>query len=251
MINRIEGQLTHLRRIIDAGDYQCVVNLRMKWNAFGRLCFLLTNIGGVVHSRYVSVEENIAMFLSILAHHKKNRVAGHDYMRSGQTISAHFHEVLNAMLKLYKILLVKPTAVDENCTNDTWKWFKGCIGALDGTHIQVHVPSRDKPKYRNRKGTITVNVLGVCDRNMNFIHAFTGWERSAADARVLRDSLTRDDSFKVPREMSHDPLDEVEEDVGSPVCETEHSYITTLESSNAWDDWRDQFAMEMWNTFGN
>ncbi|KAG6518765.1 hypothetical protein ZIOFF_022246 [Zingiber officinale] len=79
------------------------------------------------------------------------------------------------------------------------KWLKGCLGALDGTYIPVHVPIQDKAKYRTRKGTIAVNVLGVCDRNMNFIYVLTGWEGSAADARVLRDALTRDDSLKVPR----------------------------------------------------
>ncbi|XP_073120028.1 uncharacterized protein [Henckelia pumila] len=34
---------------------------------------------------------------------------------------------------------------------------------------------------------------------MNFIYALTGWEGSAADARVLRNALTQEvDSFKVP-----------------------------------------------------
>ncbi|XP_073282126.1 uncharacterized protein [Primulina huaijiensis] len=138
-----------------------------------------------------------SMFLSILAHHKKNRVTSHDYMRSGKTVSAHFHEVMRTLLKLYTLLLVKPTTVDANCDSDPWKWFEGCLGALDGTHIGVHVRARDKAKYRTRKRNIAVNVLGVCDRNMNFIYALTGWEGSAADARVLRDALTRDDAFKV------------------------------------------------------
>jgi hypothetical protein len=37
-----------------------------------------------------------------------------------------------------------------------------CLGALDGTHIRVMVPLDDKPRYRNRKGEIITNVLGVC-----------------------------------------------------------------------------------------
>ncbi|XP_075479479.1 uncharacterized protein LOC142520373 [Primulina tabacum] len=199
MTQRINSQFSHLNMIIDAGDVQCVLNLRMNRNAFGRLCYLLMHLGGLTDSRYVRVQEKVAMFLSILAHHKKNRVTSHDYMRSGQTVSAHFHEVMRALLKLYTLLLVKPTPVDGNCDSDPWKWFEGCLGALDGTHIGVHVPARDKAKYRSRKGIISVNVLGVCDRNMNFIYALTGWEGSAADARVLRDALTRDDAFKVPR----------------------------------------------------
>ncbi|KAL8476290.1 hypothetical protein ACS0TY_028820 [Phlomoides rotata] len=42
-----------------------------------------------------------------------------------------------------------------------WKLpFPGCLGALDGTYIDVHVPSVDKGRYRNRKGHCSVNVLG-------------------------------------------------------------------------------------------
>ncbi|XP_073037726.1 uncharacterized protein [Primulina eburnea] len=199
MIERVNGQLRNLHRIIEVGDIQCVNNLRMTRSAFARLCYLLTNLGGLGDSRYVRLEEKVAMFLSILAHHKKNRVAGHDYIRSGQTVSAHFHDVLKSLLKLHPLLLVKPSPVDEECTKDAWRCFKGCLGALDGTHIGVHVPKREQARYRNRKGTISVNVLGVCDRNMNFIYALTRWEGSAADARVLRDAINRDDSFIVPR----------------------------------------------------
>ncbi|XP_073148970.1 uncharacterized protein [Henckelia pumila] len=343
MSNRINAQMRHLNMIIEEGDVQCVVNLRMNRNAFGRLCYLLINFGGLTDSRYVQVQEKVTMCLSILAHHKKNRVTSHDYMRSGQTISAHFHEVLRALLKLHPLLLMKPTPVDANCDNDTWKWFKGCLGALDGTHIGVHVPAKDKARYRNRKGNITVNLLAVCDRNMNFTYALTGWEGSAADARVLKDSLTRANPFKVPQgcyylcdngyaniqgfltpyrrvryhrdawgnrasapqdyrelfnwrhsrarniierafgllkkrwsilrspsfypldvqndivlacillhnfirtQMPDDSFEQDEDDFGSPAHETQQEYISTFQSSNEWDNWRDEFAMSMWN----
>ncbi|XP_073280560.1 uncharacterized protein [Primulina huaijiensis] len=199
MSGRMNAQMNHLRRIIETGDVQCVVNLRMNRNTFAQLCYLLTHVGGLHHSRYVRIEEKVVMFLSILAHHKKNRVIGHDYIRSGQTISTHFHEVLGSVLKLYSILLVKPSPVDETCTDETWKWFKGCVGALDGTYINVNVLILEKGKYRTRKRTIAVNVLGVCNRDMNFIYALCGWEGSAADARVLRDALSRHDGLKVER----------------------------------------------------
>ncbi|XP_073017206.1 uncharacterized protein [Primulina eburnea] len=196
---RIAAQVNHLRRLIDLGDVQCIVNFRMNRNAFARLCYLLTHVGGLGESRYIRVEEKVAMFLSILAHHKKNRVIGHDYLRSGHTVSTHFHEVLRCVLKLHTLLLVKPDPVTEDCSNEAWKFFKGCLGALDGTYVNVQVPNKDKPRYRTRKGTIAVNVLAVCDRNMNFIYALTGWEGSAADARVLRDAIHREDGLKVPR----------------------------------------------------
>ncbi|XP_075499391.1 uncharacterized protein LOC142537781 [Primulina tabacum] len=139
MTQRLTAQINHLHRIIEIGDVQCVVNLRMKRNAFAHLCYLLTHVGGLGDSRYVRIEEKVAMFLSILAHHKKNRIIGHDYVRSGQTISAHFHEVLGSVLKLHTILLVRPSAIDDTCTDETWKWFKGCVGALDGSAADARV----------------------------------------------------------------------------------------------------------------
>ncbi|XP_073274072.1 uncharacterized protein [Primulina huaijiensis] len=199
MTQRLSAQINHLHRIIEIGDVQCVANLRMNRKAFAHLCYLLTHVGGLGDSRYVRIEEKVAMFLSILTHHKKNRIIGHDYVRSGQTISAHFHEVLGSVLKLHTILLVKPSAIDDTCTDETWKWFKGCVGALDGTYVNVHVPISEKGKYRTRKGTIAINVLCVCNRDMNFIYALCGWEGLAADARVLRDALTWEDGLKVQR----------------------------------------------------
>ncbi|KAL8548438.1 hypothetical protein ACS0TY_007660 [Phlomoides rotata] len=76
---------------------------------------------------------------------------------------------------------------------------KGCLGALDGTYIDVHVPTIDKGRYRNRKGQVSVNVLGVCDINMSFIYVLTGLEGSAADSRVLRDAINRTNGLKVPK----------------------------------------------------
>ncbi|KAK2356281.1 hypothetical protein QL285_093628 [Trifolium repens] len=61
---------------------------------------------------------------------------------------------------LHEILLKTPEPVLEDCLDERWKLFKNCLGELDGTHIQVNVPAIDKPRYRNRKGDISTNVLG-------------------------------------------------------------------------------------------
>lgn len=55
----------------------------------------------------------------------------------------------------------------------------------------MNVSVEDKPKYRNRKGEITTNVLGACSPNLKFQYVLTGWEGSAADGRVLRDAIYR------------------------------------------------------------
>lgn len=60
-------------------------------------------------------------------------------------------------------------------------------------------PSQDRAKYRTRKGTIAMNVLGVCSPNMEFIDVFPGWEGSAHDGRVLRNAISRPNGLRVPR----------------------------------------------------
>ncbi|XP_057777553.1 uncharacterized protein LOC130996062 [Salvia miltiorrhiza] len=145
MLHRIPDQVKYLNRMIDFSDTNCIINLRMDRNTFGRLVQLLRYLGGLKDGRHVTVEEQVAMFLSVLAHHKKNRVVKFNFWRSGQTVSHYIHVVLRAILSLHVQLLVKPTLVLANSDDSRWKWFKGCLGALDETYINVMVPNSDKP----------------------------------------------------------------------------------------------------------
>ena len=98
----------------------------MDRNTFGRLCRLVRDRAGLIDQKFVTVEEQVAMFLSILSHHKKTRVVGHDFMRSSETASIYTHMVLRGVLTLHELLLVKPEPVDDECTDPRWKWFKVC-----------------------------------------------------------------------------------------------------------------------------
>ncbi|KAG8367126.1 hypothetical protein BUALT_Bualt16G0040100 [Buddleja alternifolia] len=126
------------------------------------------------------------------------RIVRYDFKRSMQTVRKYFHEVLVAVLKLHALFLVTPVPIGDDCTNQRWKFFKGCLGALDGTYIKVKVNESDKGRYRTRKGDIAVNALVVCDINQNFIYLLKGWEGSAANCRVLRDAINRPHGLKVP-----------------------------------------------------
>ncbi|KAL8544258.1 hypothetical protein ACS0TY_004694 [Phlomoides rotata] len=63
-----------MNRLFNLSDADCISNLRMDRNNFGKLYFLMRELGGLVDCRYVSIEEQVSMFLSILTHHKKNKV---------------------------------------------------------------------------------------------------------------------------------------------------------------------------------
>ena len=85
---------------------------------------MLETMAGLKDTKHMLVDEQVAMFLYILAHHKKYRVIKYQFRRSGDTISRHFHDVLHAVIRLQGELLKKPEPIPENSTDDKWKWFK-------------------------------------------------------------------------------------------------------------------------------
>lgn len=97
------------------------------------------------------------------------------------------------MLLLYKEvvkLLTTETPLASRITDDPkYKtFFTDCLGALDGTHIDVYLPPADQPRYRNRKGHLSQNVLAVCNFGMEFTYILAGWEGSVHNSTVLRDA---------------------------------------------------------------
>ncbi|MFQ6664368.1 hypothetical protein Gotur_031510 [Gossypium turneri] len=165
---------------------------------FFKLCEMLQTLGKLKSSRNMLVDKQVAMFLHIISHHLKNRVIKHHFNRSGEPISRSFHNVLNAVIRLHDVLFKKAEPITANSTEPRWKWFKNCLGALDGTHIKIRFPTVDKLRYRTRKGDIATNMLGVCTPNMHFVYVLLGWEGSVVDGRVLRDVISRRHELKVP-----------------------------------------------------
>ncbi|XP_019102981.2 uncharacterized protein LOC109133728 [Beta vulgaris subsp. vulgaris] len=155
--------------------------------------------GGLVTTRNVTILEIVAFFLHTLAHDLKNRTIGVVFTRSGETVSRQFHTVLKAVMKIGNLYIKQ---VDSSVTYDgdnKWKWFEGELGALDGTLIKMTVAVEDRPRYRDRKGDITTNILATCDPSLRFNYVLPGWEGSASDPHILGDALRRPNGLKVPK----------------------------------------------------
>ncbi|KAL3530037.1 hypothetical protein ACH5RR_009359 [Cinchona calisaya] len=160
---------------------------------------MIRDVGGLRDTRNMTLEEIVAMFVYVLAHHKKNITVAHKFLRSGETVSRHFNQCLLAVLKLQHMLLKTPVPISDDCTDDSWKYFKNCLGALDGTLISVTPPAEHKSRYQTRKSNFTTNVLGVCAPDMQFIYVLPSWEGSGQDGRLLRDAISRPNGLKVPQ----------------------------------------------------
>lgn len=135
-MDRVDLQVSHLNRLVGVTDTDCIVNLRMDRNAFGRLCSLCRQLGTLRDRRSVYIEEQLAIFLSILAHHKKNRITRFDFLRSGQTISYYVNEVLQAIIKMHTLFIVNPEPVRDDCVDWRWKHFKVLFHQL--TLVNIH-----------------------------------------------------------------------------------------------------------------
>ena len=73
-----------------------------------------------------------------------------------------------------------------------FRFFRDCIGAVDGTHIHAFVRQEDHPSMRNHKGFLSQNCLFICDFDFFFTYALTGWDGSMADAALWATARTTD-----------------------------------------------------------
>ena len=123
VIDRCFGR-EHMLRIVYSSDDSCKFHLRLNRAAFTKLCRMLKEIGGLRDTVYMLIDEQVAMFLHILAHHVKNRIMRGRFNRSAEVISRHFHIVLNALLRLQGHLYKKPKPISPESTNKRWKYFE-------------------------------------------------------------------------------------------------------------------------------
>lgn len=73
----------YMRRLVYESNETCLEQLRMNKSTFVNLCLMLKMDGKLKASKYLQVDEQVAIFLYILAHHVKNRVVKFHFRRSG------------------------------------------------------------------------------------------------------------------------------------------------------------------------
>ncbi|RWR90919.1 putative myb/SANT-like domain-containing protein [Cinnamomum micranthum f. kanehirae] len=152
-------------------------------------------------SKYLPVEEQLAMFMMVIAHAHTNRVIQDRFQHSGETIHRHFRQVLIAMMMFAKDMIKPPpldTVPKEILLNPRFEpYFKDCIGALDGTLVHAIIQPEKQIPYRGRKGDCMQQVMAVCSFDMLFTYVVCGWEGTAHDQRILLDTIS-DEKLKFP-----------------------------------------------------
>ncbi|KAL2893163.1 putative nuclease HARBI1 [Bienertia sinuspersici] len=181
--------------LLNGHEKSCFNVFRMTQCTFLQLCLDLENKYGLSHSGRISTLEKVGLFVYVLSKGASNRDVQERFQHSSETVSRIFKEVMDAMDGLSRDIL-RPRdpefkEIPSHIVNDAryMPHFKDCIGAIDGTHIDIITAEEDQLRYRGRKGTSTVNVMVACDFDLLFTYVLTGWEGSAHDSRIFLDAI--------------------------------------------------------------
>ncbi|XP_077249249.1 uncharacterized protein LOC143888709 [Tasmannia lanceolata] len=180
-------------------DEHCHNLLWMNVSYFRQFVEIFKRAGTLEDTIHCKVEEQVSIFLHIVAHNPRVRTIRACPRHSRATISTYFNKVLKAILGMQDFFIKPPTGETPSQIEGNPRWmpyFKNCIGAIDGTYIRAKVSVEEKPSYFCRKHFIAQNILAACDFDLKFTYVLAGWEGSASDSRVLADALTRAD--KIP-----------------------------------------------------
>ncbi|XP_020597493.1 uncharacterized protein LOC110037237 [Phalaenopsis equestris] len=176
---------------------------RMTQAIFIDLLDLLVGSHGLHGSSRTNPREVLAITLFILSQNESMRGAMERFQHSSETISRYFSIGLSALVSLSSHVIrasdYKFEHIPAEIARDAryMPFFKDCIGAIDGTHVDARIPNSDKVAFIGRCGSTTQNVMAVCDFNMCFTFVMAGWEGSAHDSRIFK-SATRDPKSNFP-----------------------------------------------------
>uniref|UniRef100_A0A9I9E6S2 DUF8040 domain-containing protein n=1 Tax=Cucumis melo TaxID=3656 RepID=A0A9I9E6S2_CUCME len=116
---------------------------------------LQNNHANMKSSRYLTVQEKVAIFLLIVSHNENNRIAAERFQHSGHTISLAFNLVLRKVCKLGGEIIRPPNMNNMNTVpmeivsnSKYYPFFKDCIGAIDGTHVAASIPQNEQIPLR-------------------------------------------------------------------------------------------------------
>ncbi|KAI7953723.1 hypothetical protein MJO28_006270 [Puccinia striiformis f. sp. tritici] len=236
----------------------------------------LLSLGVEPVSKLLSMDKQSAIFLYIVGQNGTNRQTQDRFQHSGKTISRVFHHIIYLFLQLQKKYIVTPPvniAHESILENQKFSpFFDRCIGAMDGCHVPAFVPEHMAGPYRNRKGMLSQNVLGVVDFNMKFTYMMVGWEGSAHNSRVLGSAMSED--FSIPNSSCYladagyslgkehkghsQYFEDPDYDGGAPDNEeipdnedngTDELALSQAQARAAQKLWRDTLAQDMWDQY--
>ncbi|XP_058122773.1 putative nuclease HARBI1 [Anopheles coustani] len=144
-----------------------------------------------VKGRGLTVKEKLAAALRFLAEGSYQHGVGQDYVVAiaQPTFSASFQAILDAM---EATLCPKWISLEmsSNEKQEARRYFfrkseiPGIVMCVDGTHVPIIAPKINKDQFYNRKGFSSLNVMMLCDHQMNIRYVNARYGGANHDAHV-------------------------------------------------------------------
>ncbi|KAM3237913.1 hypothetical protein P3L10_012943 [Capsicum annuum] len=107
-VNKDQEREFYMNSILNESDVRWVGQLRMSKYAFYELCNALRRNSFLCSTKNMTVQEQVLIFLEIVGFNERFRKIGSHFYRAIESIHRCFHTVLQAVLKLYPILIKSP-----------------------------------------------------------------------------------------------------------------------------------------------
>ncbi|XP_046408922.1 putative nuclease HARBI1 [Ischnura elegans] len=138
----------------------------------------------------ISAELSLLLTLWFLANNEPHRTLANLFNVSFSSVSRIVRRVVNWLVTLTPEVIKWPEGNQinkESAAFEALSGIRGCIGAIDGSHIPINQPENGRP-YFNRKQAYSINLQGVVGSDLKFINIYCGDPGSYHDVRVLRRS---------------------------------------------------------------
>ncbi|KAK3184962.1 hypothetical protein Dsin_032248 [Dipteronia sinensis] len=220
----------------------------MDRNVFAMLCDLLKTRGGLLDDGNVTIEEQVATFVNILAHHNKNRSIQVRFYRSDETISRYVHRVLCCVWKMRYL------------SNQLLSQM--IVRTRGGDGLRYHLQEweefdrapRNHEEYFNMKRSQARNIIercfGLLKKRWAILRSPSFYpirfQGRMIIACALLHNFIRMYMDVDPEEYTSVTLDDLPIGKDAP---DELESIDAVEGSDEWSQWRDDLAGEMFDSW--